>query len=183
MKVYHGRYIVPALAAFLVVATLPLWRGLAGGKPEFQSPPNPKGERCIESKAFMRADHMRLLLRWRDEVVRQDERVYVATDGRHWEKSLKTCVACHGHADAQGHSTTAAAACSECHGYVNARLDCWNCHHESAPAQSTAQMILTGKSQGSQADEHENLQRRTGVAVLAEGNAGDASEHSRAARE
>lgn len=132
MKLYHGQYILPGLALFLVVATLPIWLGAGGGNPGFRSPPNPGGERCIEPKDFMRVEHMRILVRWRDDVVREGNRDYVATDGRHWEKGLKTCVACHGHADARGKSTTAAAACSECHGYVDAKLDCWNCHHESA---------------------------------------------------
>ena len=45
MKLYHGQYILPALAAFLLVATFPVWRGLAARRPDFQSPPNPKGER------------------------------------------------------------------------------------------------------------------------------------------
>lgn len=134
MKLYHGRYILPALAAFVVVATWPLWRGVAARGPGFQSPSNPRGERCIEPKSFMRAEHMGLLVRWRDEVVRENRRVYVASDGRQWPKALNTCVACHGHTDAQGKSTTAAAACKDCHGYVNAKLDCWNCHQDSAPA-------------------------------------------------
>jgi hypothetical protein len=78
---------------------------------------------------------MRLLMRWRDEVVREDRRLYIASDGRAWEKSLvKTCLACHGHADANGKSTTAATACNECHEYVKARLDCWNCHLDPATA-------------------------------------------------
>lgn len=132
MKLYHGQYILPALGLFLVAATLPVWRGAASPGAGFRSPPNPSGERCIEPKDFMRAEHMRLLVRWRDEVVREGSRVFVATNGRRWEKSLKTCVACHGHADARGKSTTAAAACGECHGYVDAQLDCWSCHQESA---------------------------------------------------
>ena len=133
MKLYHGRYILPALAAFLVVATLPVWRGAAARGSGFQSPPNPQGQRCIEPKSVMRAEHMRLLIRWRDEVVREDRRVYIASDGRPWEKSLvKTCMACHGHADAKGKSTTAATACDECHAYVNVKPDCWNCHLDSA---------------------------------------------------
>ena len=102
MKLYHGQYILPALGLFLVAATLPVWRGAASRGPGFHSPPNPKGERCIEPKDIMRAEHMRMLLRWRDGAVREGNRVYLATDGRHWEKSLKTCVACHGHADARG---------------------------------------------------------------------------------
>ena len=122
MKLYNARYILPALGVFLVAVTFPVWRGLAAHDAGFKSPPNPNGERCIEPKGFMRAQHMRLLGRWRDEVVREDRRVYIAKDGRAWEKSLKTCVACHGHTDAQGKSTTAAAACNECHSYVNARL-------------------------------------------------------------
>jgi hypothetical protein len=134
VKLYNGRYILPALGAFLVVVTFPVWRGMADKSAGFQSPPNPKGERCIEPKSFMRAQHMRLLLRWRDEVVRDNNRVYVASDGRRWEKGLKTCVDCHGHMDAQGKSTTAAAACNDCHGYVDVKPDCWNCHQDSAPA-------------------------------------------------
>jgi len=142
MKLYQGRYILPGLAAFLVVATLPVWRGLAVRGGGFQSPPNPHGERCIEPKSVMRTQHNRLLIQWRDEVVREDRRVYIASDGRTWEKSLKTCVACHGHADAQGKSTTAAAACNECHSYVNAKLDCWNCHSDSAPPAVSTQSVL-----------------------------------------
>jgi hypothetical protein len=132
MKFYQGRYILPVLGAFLVVVTLPVWRGVAARGQGFQSPANPKGERCIEKKSFMRAEHMRMLVRWRDEVVRENRRTYTASDGRTWEKSLKTCVACHGQTDAQGKFTTAAASCGECHTYVNAKLDCWNCHHDSA---------------------------------------------------
>ena len=29
MKLYHSRYILPALAAFLALVTLPVWRGTA----------------------------------------------------------------------------------------------------------------------------------------------------------
>lgn len=135
MRLYHSRYILPALAGFLVMATLPVWRGAAARESGFQSPPNPHGERCIEPKPVMRAGHMRLLMRWRDEVVREDRRLYIASDGRPWEKSLvKTCLACHGPADARGKSTTAATACNECHAYVNVKLDCWNCHADSATA-------------------------------------------------
>jgi hypothetical protein len=134
MKLYHGRYILPALGAFLVIVTLPAWRGVAARGAGFQRPPNPHGERCLEPISFIRAQHMRLLVRWRDEVVREGRRVYVASDGRTWEKSLKTCLACHGQTDAQGKSTTAAAACNDCHHYVNAKPDCWNCHPDSATA-------------------------------------------------
>ena len=132
MKLYNARYILPALGVFLVAVTFPVWRGAVACSAGFQSPPNPKGERCIEPKRFMRAQHMHLLEHWRDEVVRENLHVYTASNGRRWDKSLRTCVACHGQMDAQGKSTTAAAACTQCHNYVNAKLDCWNCHQEKA---------------------------------------------------
>ncbi len=134
MKLYHGRYILPALAVFLAVVTMPVWRGAVARGSGFQSPPNPEGQRCIEPKGVMRAGHMRLLVRWRDEVVRNDQRSYIASDGQVWEKSLvKTCLKCHGPVDGSGRSTSAATACDECHNYVNAKLDCWNCHLKPAP--------------------------------------------------
>ncbi len=141
MKLYHGAYILPTLALFLVAATLPVWRGAVIRRPGFQSPPNPQGQRCIEPKGVMRTEHVRLLKRWRDEVVREDRRLYVARDGRAWEKSLvKTCLSCHQPATLPiNHqpatiNPSAAAACDECHQYVNAKLDCWNCHLNSAAA-------------------------------------------------
>ena len=153
MKLYHAKYILPALGVFLVGVTVPIWHGLAERGPGFQEPPNPKGERCIESKTFMCEQHMRLLLRWRDEVVRDNDRIYTATDGRKWQKSLKTCMGCHGHTDAQGKPTTAAVACNQCHGYVNAKLDCWNCHYDSAtPALKLASGNTTARAALSRED-------------------------------
>jgi hypothetical protein len=147
MKLYHGRYILPALAAFLILATLPVWRGATARGSAFQSPPNPQGQKCIEPKSVMRAGHMNLLARWRDEVVRENRRTYIAGDGRAWEKSLvKTCLSCHGPADANGKSTTPATACNECHNYVNVKLDCWNCHLEPATlAAKSASVHLTAQ--------------------------------------
>ena len=147
MKLYHGRYILSALGVFLVIVTLPVWRGAAARLSGFQSPPNPQGQRCIEPKNVMRAEHMRLLVRWRDEVIRENRRLYIASDGRQWEKSLvKTCLGCHGPADANGKSTTAAAVCDECHAYVNVKPDCWNCHLNSATAGVTGLVMQTSHS-------------------------------------
>lgn len=148
MRLYNAQYILPGLAIFLAAATFPVWRGAAGRSAGFRSPPNPGGERCIEPKQVMRTEHMRMLVRWRDSVVREDSRTYVSSDGTRWEKSLKTCVACHGHADAQGRSTTAAAACSECHGHMDASLDCWDCHHEFAAPGSRSARLEPGPAAG-----------------------------------
>ena len=68
----------------------------------------------------MRREHMQLLARWRDDVVRRGQRVYVASDGRHFDKSLTgTCLGCH---------ENKAAACDRCHAYLAVQPYCWECH-------------------------------------------------------
>ena len=58
--------------------------------------------------------------RWRDDVVRSGERVFVASDGRRFEKSLDpTCLGCH---------ENKAAHCDRCHGYLDVSPYCWDCH-------------------------------------------------------
>lgn len=134
MRLYHGKYIIPGLAVFFVIVTFPMWYGAATGKPAFENTIVPAdGEHCVESKEFMRANHMQLLNDWRDEVVREGKRVYTAErDGREWNKSLtKTCMACHGKAKMEGEnvvSATAATYCQHCHDYVGVNTYCWDCH-------------------------------------------------------
>ena len=144
--IYHGKYIIPGLVVFLVVITFPIWYGVAGSGRQFDNPiaPGP-GELCIEDAPWMRENHMRLLNRWRDEVVRDGKRLREAgRDGKNLVqeyplKSLtRTCMACHGKAekDAAGNwkSTSAATYCDECHNYVGVHsfsqspTYCWDCH-------------------------------------------------------
>lgn len=115
--------IVAGLAAFAALATGPVWYGLARGGGAPPELPRPKdAERCVEPTAFMRARHMELLDRWRDAVVRDGDRVYVATDGRRWEMSLtRTCLRCHGDQDKF---------CNRCHRYAGVETFCFDCHHE-----------------------------------------------------
>lgn len=130
MKLHGGPYIITGLVAFLAITTFPIWYGaVVGAKPAFKSPPNPQNELCIEPKGFMRDRHMQLLNQWRDDVVRRGDRVYIATDGKKWNKSLtQTCMACHGRVDAQGNSQGAAMYCGQCHDYVHVTPYCWDCH-------------------------------------------------------
>ena len=63
---------------------------------------------------------MTLLNQWRDSVVRNGERVYVADDGTKYNMSLtKTCLDCHANREKF---------CDECHNYVGLEPYCWNCH-------------------------------------------------------
>ena len=96
---YNAKYIIPGVLIAVVAFTSPFWLNL-GGKtyvyPEVALPTGEGKDKCIESKEWMRAEHMALLNTWRDEAIREGKREYVATDGRKWVISLQdTCMACH----------------------------------------------------------------------------------------
>jgi hypothetical protein len=74
--------------------------------------------KCIAPAAFMRANHMQVLYEWRNSSVRTGNRVYVATNGSKFEKSLNTCLGCHSNK----------LFCFSCHSYANIKPKCWNCH-------------------------------------------------------
>ncbi len=111
-----------ALVVFVILMTVPFWYKLvSGGKadPPTLSYPHEGGE-CVEDAAYMRANHMRLLTDWRDEVVRGNDRIYTASDGRRHDKSLSgTCLSCHFEKEKF---------CDRCHDYVGLNPTCWNCH-------------------------------------------------------
>ena len=89
---------------------------------------------CVEEAAAMQANHMELLLQWREGVVRQGDVSRVEINDQSYAKSLtETCMACH---------TDRQKFCYRCHQYANtlpawpARdssvaqggIRCWNCH-------------------------------------------------------
>ena len=126
MKLRDRGLIIAGLAVFLIVATFPFWygRGKAVAPPdlELDTPViNKLAERkCLESTPYMRANHMKLLVDWRNSVVRKGNRVYTATNGKTFEMNLTgTCFHCHSN---QKHF------CDRCHTYVGAKPDCWSCH-------------------------------------------------------
>lgn len=111
---YNAKYIIPGVLIAVVAFTSPFWLNL-GGKtyvyPEVALPTGEGKDKCIESKEWMRAEHMALLNTWRDEAIREGKREYVATDGRKWVISLQdTCMACH---------TNKADFCDKCHNSNN----------------------------------------------------------------
>jgi len=119
---YDASRILPGLGAFLVLVTYPIWRGVATGQdaraPELVKPV--EATECVREARDMRRSHMQLLLTWRDEVVREDRREYVADSGHHYDKSLTgTCLRCH--ADKAGF-------CDRCHQYLQVTPHCWECH-------------------------------------------------------
>jgi hypothetical protein len=120
---YDGGKILIGLGAFVFLLSIPFWfsaaTGGATGRPELETP---KGERCVEDVEYMRAAHMDLLSEWRDLVVREGQRTYVAKDGTKHEMSLtKNCLSCH---------QSRERFCNRCHDYVDMKPYCWDCHVE-----------------------------------------------------
>ena len=89
---------------------------------------------CVQEVEDMRANHMSLLIDWRDGVIRHGDTSTVEINGQAFAKSLtKTCLGCH---------TDRETFCNGCHTYVStlpawpARntsipsdgIRCWNCH-------------------------------------------------------
>lgn len=115
--------ILLGLGVFGALVTGPAWYGLgrgAGQPPELEKPKDAK--ECVEPVSFMRAKHMELLNSWRDSVVRLDEHVYVAKDGKRHQISLTgTCLNCHADTDKF---------CNKCHTYAAVEVYCWDCHQQ-----------------------------------------------------
>ena len=84
-------------------------------------------KQCIEPKAFMKTEHMKMLDEWRQEVVRDANRYYKSTDGKTYFKSLQvTCMDCH---------SNKTKFCDQCHNYMGVAPFCWDCH--IAPKENT----------------------------------------------
>jgi len=114
--------VIAGLVIFLALVTVPVWyqaaRGAEPGAPELVAATG--GSECVAPGEFMRALHMDLLNVWRDEAVRDGERIYVGLGGKEYEKSLTgTCMSCH---------SSKEEFCDRCHDYVGAEPYCWDCH-------------------------------------------------------
>ncbi|MCX8034167.1 MAG: sulfate reduction electron transfer complex DsrMKJOP subunit DsrJ [Thermodesulfovibrio sp.] len=127
---YDGWKIIVGLIVFIAFVTLPFtW---STGKeylkvepkidtPEIQKLPEAE-RKCVESKEFMRKEHMKMLIDWRDAVVRDGKTLYVNSQGKSFNMSLQnTCMQCH---------TNKSKFCDECHNYVGVKPYCWDCHIE-----------------------------------------------------
>jgi hypothetical protein len=125
---YDGGKIITGLVIFFFLVTIPFLVNIGKATPK----PEPKIDtpviqqmavkKCIESKEEMKTAHMQMLNSWRDWVVRDGDRIYVASDGKHYNMSLQnTCMKCH---------SNKKKFCDECHNYVAEKPYCWDCHIE-----------------------------------------------------
>ena len=123
---YNGGKIIAGLVIFVGLFTFPIFYNMGktaeAPKPDLNTPAiNAMDEkRCVESKEYMRANHMQLLNNWRDSVLRDGNLVYESTSGKKYVMSLQnTCMHCH---------SNKKKFCDECHTYMAVSPYCWNCH-------------------------------------------------------
>ena len=126
---YNAKFVIPGIIVFAGLFTAPFWINMLSSGHEEVKVELPKepvtffGEertQCIEPREWMAANHMELLLEWRDSALRENKRIYVATDGKKWETSLQnTCMACH---------SNKTEFCDACHNANSVNPYCWDCH-------------------------------------------------------
>lgn len=111
---------------FIVLFSSPFWLNFGNSAPAPEpvlSAKAKKAGKCVESKEYMKAEHMQILDTWRDTVVRGGERIYVAKDGTKMNMSLSSgensCLGCH---------EDKAEFCDKCHDYASVKPYCWDCH-------------------------------------------------------
>jgi len=123
---YDAGKIIPGVVIFLGLVTFPMWFGHGKSALPPELPIDTPAirqmveKRCLEATSYMKANHMELLDSWRNEVVREGNRIYLASDGKKYEMSLShTCLNCHSNKDQF---------CDRCHNYEGVKPTCWNCH-------------------------------------------------------
>ncbi len=118
---YNKGLISTGLVIFAIIMTFPVWFNKlnAGDPPKPEYPPNGEKE-CVVSASEMRDKHMIILDDWRDEVLRDADRVVVEVGGKKYRKGLQTtCMQCH---------TSKQKFCDTCHVYASVKPTCWECH-------------------------------------------------------
>ncbi len=119
---YDSGKIITGLVIFVLFITFPVWYNHldAGEPPKPDIDVATAGKQCVRPAAEMRANHMKLLNQWRDEVLRTGDRQFFELDGKKYQKSLQnTCMKCH---------TSKKKFCDKCHEYASVSPYCWDCH-------------------------------------------------------
>ncbi|MBI9080015.1 MAG: sulfate reduction electron transfer complex DsrMKJOP subunit DsrJ [Pseudodesulfovibrio sp.] len=122
MRMQNGFPIIVGLLLFIGALCTPFLVGTAVTgtykEPELKLPANEKN--CVESKEFMREQHMQLLNDWRDWALRDGKRIYTNHAGKEFTISLQnTCMKCH---------NNKADFCDKCHNDAAVTPYCWDCH-------------------------------------------------------
>ncbi|HCC68841.1 MAG TPA: menaquinol oxidoreductase [Nitrospiraceae bacterium] len=123
---YNGGKIIIGLIIFLAFVAFPFYYNIGKvhvkPEPKLDTPVIQQLEekKCVEPKAYMKTEHMKLLNEWRDSAVRYGNKVYINSEGKQFTISLEnTCMRCH---------SNKRNFCNECHNYVAVKPYCWDCH-------------------------------------------------------
>ena len=119
---YNKLTIIPGLMIFVLIVTFPLWYNAFSTASPITKPELPPGgeKQCVASAAEMRAKQMQMLNEWRDDVLRNGNRVAVTVNGKTYRKGLQlACMQCH---------TNKEKFCDSCHEYASVKPYCWDCH-------------------------------------------------------
>lgn len=131
---YNGGKILIGIIIFLLFVTYPFYYNIgkvsAKPEPKIDTPVIQQlaEKKCIESKEFMKAEHMTILNEWRDLAVREGKRLYINSEGKEFNISLQnTCMHCH---------SNKKEFCDKCHNYAAVKPYCWTCHIEPKEKES-----------------------------------------------
>ena len=140
MKIYNKGPILFGIVVFLALAWFPFYYNIGAEnkkpEPKVDTPAIQEWEKqygkkeCVESKEFMKAEHMVLLDNWRDVVVRDMDRMYISnTNHKSFNMSLQNgCMHCH---------SNKKKFCDECHNYMAVKPFCWDCHIQPQEKEET----------------------------------------------
>jgi len=130
ITLYNKKLTFIFLSVFLLVFTMPFWKNMIKGS-EIPAPVLQTTEKeCVESREYMRSNHMKLLHEWRDDVVRKNNREYTNSQGITFNKSLTgTCLGCHQNKQQF---------CDSCHEAATVRLYCFDCHNDPQIAEKSS---------------------------------------------
>jgi hypothetical protein len=131
-QMYDAGKIIIGVIIFVALIAFPIWYNAAKGGPvpKLQLPKEQKF--CVETKDYMRAAHMDVLDAWRDSVVRDGNRIYVAFNDKKYNMSLQnTCMDCH---------KDKTQFCDKCHDYLGVSPKCWECHIAPEPPKTSDQV-------------------------------------------
>jgi hypothetical protein len=123
---YDGGKIIVGILIFLIFALFPIYSNIGKAyqppKPKLDTPEIKKMavKKCVEPKEFMRPEHMKLIVDWRDAALREAKRTYINSRGERYSISLQnTCMKCH---------SNKKKFCDECHKHAGVKPYCWDCH-------------------------------------------------------
>ncbi len=127
-KFYDLKYILLGLAIFFGLVISPILPNLgkivAAPSPKLDTPAilklAEKERQCVMPTPYMRANHMQMLIDWREAVVRNGDREFINPQGKKFTVSLSnTCMECH---------SNKTKFCDQCHNFVAVTPNCWGCH-------------------------------------------------------